>query len=89
MRKAFDWKHSRIYMLEVEAVPQSCIPTVQIGVSIVLYKRNLLLVESFCFVEICLCQVSLLSRYNLAHDNGHTLVCDEYGYPKRSPNTNS
>jgi hypothetical protein len=26
MRKAFDWKHSRISMLEVEAVPQSCIP---------------------------------------------------------------
>jgi hypothetical protein len=26
MRKAFDWKRSRISMLEVEAVPQSCIP---------------------------------------------------------------
>jgi hypothetical protein len=26
MRKAFDWKHSRISMLEVEAVPQSYIP---------------------------------------------------------------
>jgi hypothetical protein len=26
MRKAFDWKCSRISMLEVEAVPQSCIP---------------------------------------------------------------
>jgi hypothetical protein len=25
MRKAFDWKSSRINMLEVEAVPQSCI----------------------------------------------------------------
>jgi hypothetical protein len=24
MRKAFDWKRSRISMLEVEAVPQSC-----------------------------------------------------------------
>jgi hypothetical protein len=24
--KAFDWKRSRISMLEVEAVPQSCIP---------------------------------------------------------------
>jgi hypothetical protein len=27
MRKAFDWKHSRISMLEVEAMPQSCIPS--------------------------------------------------------------
>jgi hypothetical protein len=26
MRKAFNWKRSRISMLEVEAVPQSCIP---------------------------------------------------------------
>jgi hypothetical protein len=26
MRKAFDWKRSRISMFEVEAVPQSCIP---------------------------------------------------------------
>jgi hypothetical protein len=25
MRKAFDWKRSRISTLEVEAVPQSCI----------------------------------------------------------------
>jgi hypothetical protein len=24
--KAFDWKRSRISMLEVEAMPQSCIP---------------------------------------------------------------
>jgi hypothetical protein len=45
MRKAFDWKRSRISMLEVEAVPHSCIP-VQIGLSIVLYIRSLLLVES-------------------------------------------
>jgi hypothetical protein len=34
VRKAFDWKHSRISMLEVDAVPQSCIPQVQIGLSI-------------------------------------------------------
>jgi hypothetical protein len=47
MRKAFDWKRSRISVLEVEAVPQSCIPQVQIGLSIVLYMRSLLLVESF------------------------------------------
>jgi hypothetical protein len=46
MRKAFDWKRSRIPMLEVEAVPQSCIPQVQIGLSIILYMRSLLLVES-------------------------------------------
>jgi hypothetical protein len=26
MRKAFDWKRSRISMLELKAVPQSCIP---------------------------------------------------------------
>jgi hypothetical protein len=26
MRKAFDWKRSRISMFEVEDVPQSCIP---------------------------------------------------------------
>jgi hypothetical protein len=34
-------------MLELEAVPQSCIPQVQIGLSVVLYTRNMLLVESF------------------------------------------
>jgi hypothetical protein len=47
MRKAFDWKGSRISMLGVEAVSQSCILQVQIGLSIVLYMRSLLLVESF------------------------------------------
>jgi hypothetical protein len=26
---------------------------------------------------------------SLVHDNGRTLVCVEYGYPKGSPNTNS
>jgi hypothetical protein len=36
MRKAFDRKRSRISMLELEAVPQSCVPYVQIGLSIVL-----------------------------------------------------
>jgi hypothetical protein len=46
IRKAFDWKR-RISMLEVEAIHQSCIPSVQIGLSIVLYMRSLLLVESF------------------------------------------
>jgi hypothetical protein len=49
MRKAFDWKRSRISMLEMEAVPQSCIRQVQIGLGIVLYMRSLLLVESFDF----------------------------------------
>jgi hypothetical protein len=33
-------------MLEVEAVPQSCVLKVQIGLSNVLYMRRLLLVES-------------------------------------------
>jgi hypothetical protein len=47
MRKAFDWKRSRISMLEVETVPQSCIPLVQIGLGIVLHMRSLLLVKSF------------------------------------------
>jgi hypothetical protein len=47
MRKTFDWKRSRIYVLEVEAVPQSFIPKVQIGLSSVLYTRSLLLVEGF------------------------------------------
>jgi hypothetical protein len=47
MCKAFDWKHSRISMLEVEAILQSCISLVQIGLSIVLYMRSLLLVECF------------------------------------------
>jgi hypothetical protein len=26
IRKAFDWKHSTIYMLKLEAAPLSCIP---------------------------------------------------------------
>jgi hypothetical protein len=26
MCKAFDWKNSRISMLEIEVIPQSCIP---------------------------------------------------------------
>jgi hypothetical protein len=34
-------------MLEVESVPQSCIPQVQIGLNIDLYMRSLLLVERF------------------------------------------
>jgi hypothetical protein len=49
MHKAFNWKRSRISKLEVEAVSQSCIPQVQIGLSIVLYTSSLLLVESFDF----------------------------------------
>jgi hypothetical protein len=36
MRKTLDWNRSRISMLEVEAVPQSCIPYVQMGLSMVL-----------------------------------------------------
>jgi hypothetical protein len=46
-------KRSRTSMLEVEAVPQSCIPWVQIGFSIVLYTcmRNLLLVDAWLASE--------------------------------------
>jgi hypothetical protein len=36
MLKAFDWKRSRISMLAVEPLPQSCIPQVQIGLGIVM-----------------------------------------------------
>jgi hypothetical protein len=56
---AFDWKHFKIFMLEVEAVPQSCIPQVQIGLSIVLYMRKLLLVESF---YLCLSNQYILGK---------------------------
>jgi hypothetical protein len=59
-------------MLEVEAVPQSCIPEVQIGVSfyicfLLVESLDLLLsnqcilvrvIPSFCFTKMCLCQVS-------------------------------
>jgi hypothetical protein len=47
MCKAFDWKRSKISMLEVEVLSQSFIPYVQIDLSIVLYMKSLLLVESF------------------------------------------
>jgi hypothetical protein len=46
MRKAFDWKRSRISLLEVEAIPQSLFQ-VQIDLSIVLYTRSLFLVKSY------------------------------------------
>jgi hypothetical protein len=45
----------RISMFEEEAVPQSCIPYVHIGLSIVLYTSSLLLVESFY-----LCPINIL-----------------------------
>jgi hypothetical protein len=47
MRKAFDWNRSRISMLEVEAVLQSCILKVQIALNIVLHMINFLLVKRF------------------------------------------
>jgi hypothetical protein len=47
MHKAFDWKRSRIPMLEVQALAQNYISHVQIGLNMVLYMRNLLLLESF------------------------------------------
>jgi hypothetical protein len=40
MRKAFDWKRSRISVLEVEAVHETFIPQVQIGLSVALYMRS-------------------------------------------------
>jgi hypothetical protein len=49
MRKTLDWNHSRISMFEVEAVPQSCIPKVQMGLSMVLWSSSLLVVESWDF----------------------------------------
>jgi hypothetical protein len=36
--KASDWKRSRIFLLEVEGIRQSCIPYFEIGLNIVLYK---------------------------------------------------
>jgi hypothetical protein len=45
MHKAFDWKRSRTSLLEVEAIPQSSFGWL-VGLSIVLYKRSLFLVES-------------------------------------------
>jgi hypothetical protein len=69
----------------VEAMPHNCIPHVQIGLSIALYMRILLFVESsdfcpsiqyilvsiiptcFCFVNMCLRQVSLMLRCNLRY----------------------
>jgi hypothetical protein len=47
MRKVFDSKSSILSMLEVEAVPKSCIPNVQISFGIASYMRSLLFVESF------------------------------------------
>jgi hypothetical protein len=49
MRKALDWKRFSISMFDVEAVPHSCIPQVQIGLRIASYMRSLLLVESSDF----------------------------------------
>jgi hypothetical protein len=37
-----DWKLSRIFMFHVEVIPHSCIPSVQIGLSIALCMRILL-----------------------------------------------
>jgi hypothetical protein len=47
VRKTLDWKRSRISVFEVEAGPHSCIPWGQTGLSIALWTRILLLVESF------------------------------------------
>jgi hypothetical protein len=59
MHKAFDWKRSRISMLEVEAIPQSCIPYVQIGLGILRLSNQYILVRVipsyFRFAKMCLC----------------------------------
>jgi hypothetical protein len=39
MRKTLDWKHFRISMFEVEAIPHSFIPEVWIGLSIALSRE--------------------------------------------------
>jgi hypothetical protein len=49
MSMAFDWKRSIISMLEVEAVPQSCIPLSPDLFEYCFIYENLLLVESFDF----------------------------------------
>jgi hypothetical protein len=50
---------SKICTLEVEAILQSCILQVQIGLSNDLYMRSLLLVES---VDLCLSNQYILVR---------------------------
>jgi hypothetical protein len=49
MDKISDWKHYRDCMFEVEAVPQSYIPYLQIGLSMALYMRIWLHVQCFDF----------------------------------------
>jgi hypothetical protein len=48
-RKTMDWKRSKISKFELDVVPQSWMPYVQMGLSITLYMRSLLLVESLDF----------------------------------------
>jgi hypothetical protein len=74
MCKAFSWKHSKISMLEIEVIPHSCIPKVQIGFNIVLYEKYVesfdlcsssqyilvtVIPSCFPFMKMCLYQVSL------------------------------
>jgi hypothetical protein len=68
--KAFDWKCSKISVLEVEAIPQSYIPQAQIGLSIVLYVKSLLLMESF--------DLRLINQYILVWVIHSTLTIDLY-----------
>jgi hypothetical protein len=46
MRKTLDWNRSRISMLEVEAVPQNCIPWVQMGLNMI---KEMLIGKSLYF----------------------------------------
>jgi hypothetical protein len=52
MRTALNAKRSKISMLEIETIPQSFIPQVQIYLSIVLYVRSLL---TFCMLYLPKC----------------------------------
>jgi hypothetical protein len=61
-RRAPDWKRSRISVLQVEAVPQSCIPSVQICSSIPSYMGSLLLLGSF----------GLETKQPIYFDEGHS-----------------
>jgi hypothetical protein len=47
MHKVFDWKRSKIWVLEVEAVPQSCIAYIQIGFEYCFIYEKLFFEESF------------------------------------------
>jgi hypothetical protein len=64
MRITADCKSPRISMSEVVSVPHGCTPEVQIGLSVALYMRIFLLVESFDFRPSSQCiLVSVISSF--------------------------